>query len=570
MAEAPPPSPAALDLPVMGIARKFPFPIRWLLPAFISLATLLTCAYFSSKHPVGTYGTETDFYHLFAPDADRLAAGQFPENDFQGPGYPALIALVSRLTGDTFVAGKWVSIVSAALLVLLVYALFARLFGYWVGVGAALLFPVGPEILQFSISATTDIYFLLLCLAAFVVFVSRPLPAAWRMALAGIITSLAYLTRYNGLFLFVTLLFAILVLNACERAWKGRLLLATLFVAVFFATAAPWFYANYKHYGSPFYNANYLNMATAFYPELVNGNVFQDGTRPLREKFHSFGEVFFHDPWRIIKRYPLNLFENFVETFSARGVIKWLGALGVLGFFMALWRERKSKDVMTLLTALVMYFLLMGLNHWEARYYFFVGVGFTGLAVYALVGGLELLRERRPWLKRPIFGLLPAVLVVVAFAHGLVYAKENLTDFLNSHPLEVVAARDFILQREGAARRGLRIVARKPHLSYLSRQEWVFLPPVKSLDEFHEWLKKNPVDYIAIGTRELKERKSLKALGDPQTAPPWLETVYVSRKPLFILYKPKLTTDAQREDAKHEASARSDKSVAKPIASSTR
>jgi hypothetical protein len=536
MAEAQADSSAAIDFSMRGLLRKLPA-ARWLLPALISLATFLTFAHFGRQHPVGTYGTETDFYHLFAPDADRLAAGQFPQNDFHPPGYAALIALVSRITGDTFTAGKWVSIISAALLPLLIFTLFARLFGYWVGVGTAALFTVGPEIPQFAISATTDVYFLLLCVSALVVFTDARLTPAWRAALAGVVTSLAYLTRYNGLFLLGALLFAIVFLNAFERTWKGRLRLAAVFLAAFFLTASPWLYANYKHRGSPFYSVNYLNMATEFYPELTGGDVFQDGTRALRERFHSFGEVIAYDPARIVKHYPVNLYESFVQTFNAKWVVMWLGVLGLAGFLLALWRERRSKPVLTLLAALVFYFLMMGLNHWEARYYFFVGVGFTALALYAATHGPRLLGERARLFRHPAFGLLPVALVAAAFAQAFGYARENLSGFLDSHPTEVLAARDFI-ERQHGGRRGLRIVARKPHLAYLSRQEWVFFPQVKSVEELRGWLEQNRVDYVAVGVRELKERKGLRALGDPQKAPPWLEAAWVSEKPPFILYRP--------------------------------
>jgi hypothetical protein len=553
MAEAQADSSTATDFSARGLVRQTPA-VRWLIPALISLATFFTFAHSGRQHPVGTYGTETDFYHLFAPDADRLAAGQFPQNDFHPPGYPALIALVSRLTGDTFTAGKWVSIVSAALLPLVIFALFARLFGYWVGVGTAALFTVGPEIPQFAISATTDIFFLLLCVSALVVVTTARLPVVWRAALAGVVTSLAYLTRYNGLFLLGALVFAVVFLNVFERAWKGRLLLAAVFLAAFFLTASPWLYANYKHRGSPFYNVNYLNMATEFYPELTGGDVFQDGTRALRERFHSFGEVIAYDPARMVKHYPVNLYESFVKTFNAKWVVMWLGVLGLAGFALALWQERRSKPVLTLLAALVFYFLMMGLNHWEARYYFFVGVGFTALALYAATRGLRLLGERVAVLRHPAFGLLPVALVVAAFVQAFGYARENLSGFLDSHPTEVIAARDFILRRHGGGQ-GLRIVARKPHLAYLSRQEWVFFPQVKSVEELRAWLEKNRVDYVAVGVRELKERKGLKALGEAQNAPPWLEAAWVSEKPLFILYKPRMIPADKPELAEGEPQA---------------
>jgi hypothetical protein len=79
-------------------------------------------------------------------DAERIAAAQFPINTYQGPGYPALLALIARLTGgDLFAVGKWLSVVCAVICGLLAFVIFARLFSYWVGVGAQLIAIVSGE-----------------------------------------------------------------------------------------------------------------------------------------------------------------------------------------------------------------------------------------------------------------------------------------------------------------------------------------------------------------------------------------------------------------------------------------
>src|SRR5215813_11401475 len=104
----------------------------------VCLAHLLSLAYFAHQHPFGTYATETDFYQLFAPDAERIGSGQFPQNTFQGPGYPAAIALIAKLTGksrDLFTVGKWFSIVCAVFCGFLVFILFSRLFNVMTGLG---------------------------------------------------------------------------------------------------------------------------------------------------------------------------------------------------------------------------------------------------------------------------------------------------------------------------------------------------------------------------------------------------------------------------------------------------
>jgi hypothetical protein len=115
-------------------------------------------------------------------------------------------------------------------------------------------------------------------------------------------------------------------------------------------------------------------------------------------------------------------------------------------------------------------------------------------------------------------------------------SRKDVFRFLASQPTEIIAARDY-LSSVGAAG-GKRIVARKPHLPYLSRNEWVFFPQLKTLNEFRAWVNINRVDYIAVGKRELKERKELSDLGKPEKAPYWLKAVWVNDEPLFILYQP--------------------------------
>jgi len=503
----------------------------------VCLIQLFALVYLARQHPFGNYATETDFYHFYAPDAERLAAGQFPQNTYQGPGYPAALAVAAKLTGlsgDLFTVGKWMSVVCAVLCGLLVFVLFARLFGYWVGVGAQLVAIASGEFPQFSINAATDVFFLLMCLASLIVFTSERIAPRWRVALTGALTGMVYLTRYNGLFLLVACLIGITLLDFFKQRWRERLILSSIFVALFLVASSPWLIANSRRHGSPFYNTNYLNVATEFYPELVANKTNQDATRALAAAFHSFGDVVGYDPKRLIARYPVNLYENLLSSFKETLVNQWVAWMAWLGVLLALGK-RRSKNVALVLTVGALYFSLMALNHWETRYYFFVMALYAGFAVFAATAWLEMARSLG-WLKNRAFALIPVAIIATMFALSLAESRKDVTLFLESQPVEIIAARDY-LSAAGAAG-GKKIVARKPHLPYMSRNEWVFFPQVKSLDEFRAWVEANRVDYIAVGKRELKERKELSALGKPEKAPEWLKAVWVNDDPVFILYKP--------------------------------
>ncbi|MFN7947240.1 MAG: glycosyltransferase family 39 protein [Blastocatellia bacterium] len=515
--------------------KKARFNLPSALPLLLCLAYFVTLVFIARAHPFGTYATETDFYHYYAPDAERVAAGRFPENPFQGPGYPALLALTAKLTGDLFIAGKWISIISGTLVVWLTYWLFARLFDNRIGLGAALLVMVGGQFPQFAISSTTDMFSLPLVLAALALFLSRRFSLRARVALTGLVTGLAWVTRYNSIFLIAVFLCGIVALNLFDVAWRERIILSALLLVVFFVTVSPWLYVNWQHRGSPFYNTNYLNIATVFYGDLVGGKTNQDGTRELAKYFHSFGEVFFYNPQRIITYYPVNLWESLKLTITTDLVSQLTGWFALAGLLLAAI-ERRSKAVLFVLLAGALYFLLMGLNHWETRYYFFIQVLYSGLAVYAAFRLLELARKRG-WLAHPAFALVPVMLVLAMWVSSFSIARASTEEFLASHPYEVIGARDYILGTN-APPHSLKIVSRKPHLAYLSRQEWLFIPKVKSLDELRDWAANNQFDYLAISSREFKERKELKPLGDPKTAPAWLRAVWMNKKPLYILYQP--------------------------------
>lgn len=501
------------------------------LPFLICLLHLAILVVPARQHPFGNYATETDFYHLFAPDAERILAGEMPQNTYQGPGYPVVLALGSKIFRlDLFTFGKWLSVVCAPLIGLAIFLLFRRLFGEWVGIGAQLLFIVSGEFPQFSINATTDVFFLLLCLTTLVLFLSQRSEVLERVGLSGIFAGLAYLTRYNGLFLVATCLAGILLLNLFETGWRRRLGLATLFVVVFTLTVSPWLYLNARRHGSPLYNTNYLNMATQFYPELVAGKTNQDGTRLLEEKFRSFGDVLRYNPEQAMRRYPLTIWQSLRLSVTEMLVNRYVAILGLLGLLLVLWR-RRTREVQLLLLAGLLYLLLMGLNHWETRYYLFWGVILAGLAVEALRTLGESIPASRRW------RLLPFGLFLLLWGLSLNASRADVRKFLEAQPWEIAAARDFLLNEYKGETTRLRIVARKPHLPYLVKAEWVFFPQVRTIDDFKVWVQQNQVDFIVIGKRELKERKELAPLGKPSKAPEWLKPVWIYDETGLILYR---------------------------------
>jgi hypothetical protein len=356
----------------------------------------------------------------------------------------------------------------------------------------------------------------------------RPL-ARWRVASAGVVTGAACLVRYNGIFLAPAFLFAILFLNVFGAGWRKRLELAALLLAATLITVAPWLYLNYRHNGSPFHNSTYLAVALLFYNDLAGGWTSQDGMRALSGVFHSLGDVLQYDPWRIVLRYPANLLANVGHSLAGDLVSLPVAGLALAGAAWALVR-RRSNDLLLVLSAVACYVLLLGWLHWEARFYLFVAAIYAGLASHALTGSLELAR-RRGRAPAIVVGLLFGAVWLGAFTH----ARADVSSFLADPSAEIIGACGYLQQR-GVS--GARVLARKPHLPYVCRQEWVFFPLVRSLEELHAWLETHPVDYIAFGTTEQQFRPALIGLREPGRAPSWLKAVWVGQDPPFVLYVP--------------------------------
>ncbi len=496
----------------------------------LAAAALFVFLSVSSRRRVAGYGVETDFYGDYAPDAVRLRTGQFPLNEFQGPGYPAVLAVVETMIPDPFLAGRVISAVCAAASGLLAYALFTELFGGAVGLSSELLLLAGGVFPTLALTASTDMLFLALCLAAFAAFGSRVRPSV-RILAAGMIAGGAFLVRYNGVFLLPALVVGILVSRELGRTLGARLGHAGLLLAGALLVALPWFYANARHTGSPLFNSNYLNVATEFYGARFGADATGDGTGIMSRHFHSLGEVLRFDPARIVRHYPVNLATNVSRSFTTHLVGPFIGVAAIVGALFLARTGPRTALAAALATGWLVYMALLGLTHWDARYYLFAGALYAGLAACAL---WRLCRWAAERLGSPRSARWAAAPLVLLF--GAVSARASVAQaraFLRADPVEVLDACE-ALRARGA--HGARILERKPHLAFVCGQTDAEFPLLASVDELGEWVRQHPADYVVMSAIEAGRRRGLAELRDPARAPEWLEPVYVRAEPLFILY----------------------------------
>ncbi len=484
--------------------------------AAVALCALyvLLLAYPAHLRVVGTYWTETDFYAAYAPDADRIAAGRFPENTYNPPGYPALLALLHHATGDHFTSGKWLSLAAASLTGLLAFHLYRTLFGSVPALLGVSMLLLSGQFTKFSIQATTDLLFVLLCVATMLVLVDDRLGTWPRVALAGGLSGLAYLTRYNGLFLGVPCLVAL----AChERRLSRRLAASTAYLACVLMITSPWLWLTYTHHGSPIYSTNYVDIARAIH-----------GTS---RGFTSLADVVLRDPLHFLSGLARSVVLVSWKTVGATLAVLPVGPLAVGGIVLSLFCRRRRSVAIFLLSACA-YILVMALMHWEARYYFYVLVCYAGLAAYAIVEGAAWVGRKLDLPAAGRWSIVAAVAVPILVLSSA-RAYRLTTRAVTSQPYEVAGASAFLAR---ATPEDATIVAHKPHVAYLGHRRWQKFPGANSLPELRAALPKRQPLYLVYDRMGRRFSRQFEALADPGNGVPWLTPVYADAPQSLVIY----------------------------------
>jgi hypothetical protein len=171
---------------------------RALRPAIVLLFACTVTPVLLWLHPVGDYFVETDFYGGYAPGVRALFAhGLDPARyGVVGPVYELVLGLLSLTRLDLFRLAQFLSLGSTVLALLLFSGWMERRFGRGAGWISALLVATNPTVFRYAYTASTDAPFACLLAAAFVLtFPQEPRPRT--LLLAGIVSGLATLTRYN-------------------------------------------------------------------------------------------------------------------------------------------------------------------------------------------------------------------------------------------------------------------------------------------------------------------------------------------------------------------------------------
>lgn len=141
------------------------------------------------------------------------------------------------------------------------------------GIVATALFIVNDSLLRVHAVAMSEPLFLFFSLLAFLCFVFHfeTNRSSWLLA-TGLLTSLAYLTRYSGLALVATFVLALVLIN---DTWKKRITSSIIFLAGFVPLVLAWSIRNRIVAG------NATNRTTVWHP--VTGETLEQGLRTFSE-----------------------------------------------------------------------------------------------------------------------------------------------------------------------------------------------------------------------------------------------------------------------------------------------
>jgi hypothetical protein len=487
----------------------------------------------SSFHEMGGYAVETDFYGAFAPGAEALMQGRVELDPGYGPGYEIVLIAFYWIIGDMFEAGKFISMVSAAAMCWLTFKLIRKIFDSQVAFFTML--PLSFVLLPWAVLASTDVSFALLVTASLYLLIKDQKIEFKHLMLSGLLTGFIYITRHNGIALFPAVALILLLINPENLPLRNRAKSLAIFLGFSLVVVAPWMLINYAVNKDALRSDSYLIIASHFYsrPGVTNA----EDMAKMSGQFSSLFEVVFYDFKHFVLHYLGNLYRHFRDVLLYS--IKLPAGLFVLPGLLLFFRK-PSKWQLAFISFPLFGFLLLCLVHYEPRYYLFIISFFVFGAAYFFFGeqnpspkfrALEFGggREGVEWYRFLNFGVYAAAIVMLGFA-----SVKELKAVVTNEPLELQLAAQTLKQQ---AQKGEAIIARKPHLGYLSGLKTIYFPEAQTVDELIAFAKARNAKYLLYGEIERERRPQLMSLLAGANSHHELAEVYRSEQPPMVVYR---------------------------------
>jgi len=348
--------------------------------------------------------------------------------------------------------------------------------------------------------------------------------------ISAIIAGIAYLTRYNGIFVAVAAPLAMILANPFQLAMRERFKTAALFLGAFLITIAPWGIYCLVEKGSFLYNRNYLNIA---YEMFAKGKMPWDQYWSVEaQKFTSLTQVIFADPGLFVSTLVRNLFDHLLSDLGK--LLGWhVGAFSLLGIILLI-KEKPNARVIAYFIVGACFFGVLLLVFYGERFSMYLLPIYVVLALKALTW--PRLSEYRFWNRLHIGGLVALILVGWSALNSYQFNSPNV----DSGPREVISIAQWFERNMPHAERGQIIIARKPHIAYYLDMKMQLFPYVNSYEELLTEMRKVKASYLYFGLMEAGMRPQFQYLLDPRNAPPELRPLTFTAYPPAVLYKVEL------------------------------
>ncbi|HEU4724233.1 MAG TPA: glycosyltransferase family 39 protein [Candidatus Eisenbacteria bacterium] len=486
-----------------------------------------------TKHTIGNYGVETDFYWKYGPAAKDLLRGVISiENyDSKGWGFPLVVAAVSLLGLDVFRAGQIITLLSAVGTALIVFRLHRSLFGPVHALASVALLFTNLTFVQNTYEVGTDLFSIAVSLVSIALLLRSKSPG-WRSIVAsGVIGGYAFATRYNALFLLPGALLLFLVFRVPDGGAAKRLRRAGVWTASFLAGALPWLVVNAMKTGNPLTNSNYVNVGYTVYGE-GNWEKFFYGERNV----HSLPDVILLDPMRfigtMIRNFGDHLFRDGTELMPAM-----LGILVLLGAVL-LWRDKAERRVVAYFVFGALWFLTMVPVFYGARFSLAVLSFYMALAAWPLVS---------PTLGKPLQGLertfpvraFAFLLLLIPAGVGTYNRVEDTTwkESVTAGPYDLLEAVDFL--RTAPRNEGEGLMARKPHAAFMAGMRFVPMPEFDTPESLHATAERERARFILISAAEVRYRSGgIAPFAEAKAPIPGFRLVFGNRNSLLYMVVP--------------------------------
>ena len=498
-------------------------------PWFIAGLYLVVMAFLSFFfHTIGNYGVETDFYWKYLPSAQQIQHGKVPIDPVMGPIYPLVLAAFGFVIPDLFFAALLINVLSASATLFLTYKLLQSLFRSDLALVVTLMVSVNLAFVLFTYTVGTDMFFCFtLNVVAFQLLRTQQFHQR-KIVLLGLSSALAYLTRYNGIFLFCAVLFSVVFMNVYSIPWKKRFLAATLFVAVFTLTILPWNLYTLQQKGDLFYNKNYTNIAYEMYAEgTMSWDEFWYGKHQI--KIESFIDVFLYDPGRFTKKLMTNVGGHFLE--NVKNLTGWpLGILFIIGL-ISLFKTPPTRSQIAYYALNGFCFSVLLVVFYRTRFSlyllpFFLTVAFQSFTFF--LNRLTLFGKR--------ITIVPTVVVILFFL-SLLNAYGYNQNIISAGPKEILRVAEWFKVTIPEEDRGKRIMARKPHIAHYLNLDFSSIPMVESHSKLLAILYRRNIDYLYFSGIEAAYRPALKYLLYPGEEIPFLKPLFTLSYPPAVLYQ---------------------------------